>query len=165
MAGIIKVFNVHQHGLRREDVNKRDAMNWASCQRTVFPRVRNCLWNLIQGNEGVVANELALGLWVYLDVIYFYMEIFISFRASLEDRIEYAGYVVTLLGIWRNFIVLSNEMSLRENLLSRETFQDVLLSCHFAVMLILDFAENYQYLDCILHRTGTDGCEVFFSEN
>ena len=32
-------------------------------------------------------------------------------------------------------------------------------------MLITDFAKNYPYLKCPLKRTGTDGCEVFFSGN
>ena len=162
---VLTVFDAHTHGLREEDVNKRDVQNWASCQRTAFPRVRQCLLDLIDGNNVPQANNLALGLWAFLDIVYHYMEIFVSLKASLTDRIEYASYVVNFLGIWRNHIILSQDYTLRENFLSRETFQDVLISCHFAVMLILDFADNYPYLDCCLERTGSDGCEVFFSMN
>ena len=161
---ILETFTVHRHGLRNEDVNKKDVMNWASCQRTAFPKVRDCLLDLYHGNN-VPANNLVLGLWVFLDIIYHYMEIFVSLRASLEERIANAGYVVHFLGIWRNYIIMSEDLCLLVNFISRETFQDVLLSCHFAVMLIIDFAENYPYLECPLQRTGTDGCEVFFSEN
>ena len=159
---VLTVFDAHTHGLREEDVNKRDVQNWASCQRTAFPRVRQCLLDLIDGNNVPQANNLALGLWAFLDIVYHYMEIFVSLKASLTDRIEYASYVVNFLGIWRNHIILSQDYTLRENFLSRETFQDVLISCHFAVMLILDFADNYPYLDCCLERTGSDRCEVFF---
>lgn len=49
--------------------------------------------------------------------------------------------------------------------MSRETFQDLLLSCHFVVILIADFSLHFPYLECPLNRTGEDGCEVFFSLN
>ena len=31
--------------------------------------------------------------------------------------------------------------------------------------MVIDFGENYSYLECCLDRTGSDGCEVFFSSN
>ena len=105
------------------------------------------------------------GPWTYLDVVCHYLEIFVSLRASLIQRIEYCSYVVHFLGIWRSYIILSKDLTLKESFLSRKTFQDILTSCHFAVFMILDFGENYSYLDCCLDRTGSDGCEVFFSSN
>ena len=60
---------------------------------------------------------------------------------------------------------LHHSLCLRENFLSRETFQDVLLSCHFAVLLIMNFSDDYPHLECCLDRTGSDCCEVFFSLN
>ena len=54
--------------LRQEDVNKRDVQNWASCQRTTFPKIRQCLLNLINGINCPQANNLATGLWAYLNV-------------------------------------------------------------------------------------------------
>jgi len=60
---------------------------------------------------------------------------------------------------------MSNDLPLSKHFLSRETFQDLLLSCHFAVNLIADFALKYPYLECPLDRTGEDGCEAYFSMN
>ena len=37
---VLDVFHPQEHGLRQEDVNKRDVQNWASCQRTTFPKVK-----------------------------------------------------------------------------------------------------------------------------
>ena len=68
LRNVLEVFNPHRHGLRNEDLNKRDVMNWASCQRTAFPKVRDCLLDLFHGNN-VPQNDLVLGLWVYLDMI------------------------------------------------------------------------------------------------
>ena len=39
---VTETFPRHIHGLRNEDVNKKDRMNWAAPQRTVFPCVRVC---------------------------------------------------------------------------------------------------------------------------
>ena len=154
---VLDVFHPHEHGLRLEDVNKRDVQNLASCQRTAFPvftkSYKSCKCS---------TNNLALGLRTYLDVVNQYLEIFVSLRAILIQRIEYCSYVVHF---WRSYIILSKDLTLKENFLSRETFQDILTSCHFAVFMILDIGENYSYLDRCLDRTGSDGCEVFFSSN
>ncbi len=139
-------------------------MNWASCQRTAFPKVRDCLLDLFYGNN-VLQNDLVMGLLVYLDMIYYYMEIFVSLQASLEQRIENAGYLVHFFGIWRNYIILSEDLSIRVNFISRENVQDLILICHFAVIPIMDFAKNYPYLEWPLRCTVTDACEVFFSKN
>ena len=88
------MFHPHEHGLRQEDVNKRDVQNLALCQRSAFLKVRQCLLNLINGANVPQANNLALGLWTYLDVVYHYLEIFVGLRASLIQRIEYCSYVV-----------------------------------------------------------------------
>ena len=93
------------------------------------------------------------------------MEIFVSLTATLSERVSYAALVVTFLGIWRNFIILHPELNLKNNFIIRETFQDVLLYCHFAVILIPIFSEKYPYLECPLHLIGTDCVEVFFSSN
>ena len=162
---VLDVFHPQEHGLRQEDVNKRDVQNWASCQTTTFSKVRQCLLNLINGINCPQANNLTRGLWAYLNVLYHYLEIFLSLRASLTARIEYSSYVVHFLGIWRSYIIMSRDLPLKENFLSRETFQDILLSCHFAALMIIDFGENYSYLECCLDCTGSDGCEVFFRSN
>ena len=158
-------FSPHVHGLRDEDINRRDMQNWTACQRIAFPKVRECLWKMARGLDGVPQNEQALGLWVYLDIIYDYVEMFVSLKASYYQRIINAGYVVTFLGIWRNHVIRSRGLTLSKNFLSRETFQDLLLSCHFVVILIADFSLHFPYLECPLDRTGEDGCEVFFSLN
>eukprot|EP00112_Aurelia_sp_Birch-Aquarium-sp1_P024579 Seg783.10 transcript_id=Seg783.10/GoldUCD/mRNA.D3Y31 product="hypothetical protein" protein_id=Seg783.10/GoldUCD/D3Y31 len=86
-------------------------------------------------------------------------------EAGLKERVSYAALVVTFLGIWRNYVILHPNLNLKEHFITRETFQDILLSCHFAVMLISIFGEKYSYLECPLHLTGTDAVEVYFSQN
>ena len=131
---VLDVFHPHEHGLRQEDVNKRDVQNWASCQRNAFPKVIQCLLNLINGANVPQANNLALRLWTYLDVVYHYLEIFVGLRASLIQRIEYCSYVVHFFGIWRSYIILSNDITLKENFFEQGDFSrhlNKLLFCCF----------------------------------
>ena len=93
------------------------------------------------------------------------MEIFINLSASLAERVSDGALVVTFLGIWRNYVVLHPQMNLSTNFITRETYQDLLLSCHFSVILISTFGELYPYLECPLHLTGSECCEVYFSSN
>ena len=49
--------------------------------------------------------------------------------------------------------------------MSRETYQDIILSCHHVVMIIMasrDFASNHP---ACLQKLGTDCCEEYFSSN
>eukprot|EP00794_Sanderia_malayensis_P000975 gene975-290_t len=67
--------------------------------------------------------------------------------------------------IWRNYVVKSADLTLKENFVTRETFLDVLLSAHSAVSVIAWFAENHSDVPCFLHLLGTDAVEVYFSQN
>ncbi len=164
IRSVFKNFSRHEHGLRDEDVNKKDRQNWASAQRTAFPKVRVCLQQLAEG-ANTQRDPSVQGTIAYLELVYCYMEIFVSLEASLYDRIKYAGKVVSFLGIWRNFVSRSAELNLKENFLTRETFLDVMLSAHTAVMVIAWFSEKYPGMPCHLHLLGTDAVEVFFSLN
>lgn len=75
LLNLMVLFSPHVHGLRDEDVNRTDMQNWAACQRILFPKVRECLWKMAHGVDGIPQNDQALGLWVYLDVLYDYLEI------------------------------------------------------------------------------------------
>ena len=50
------------------------------------------------------------------------------------------------------------------NFISREAYQDVKISFHFAVLLMRLFRDHYSNLPCVLHLTGSDVCENFFSK-
>ena len=38
------------------------------------------------------------------------------------------------------------------------------MSCHFVVLLICHFRDRYLHLRVLLHLTGSDACEIFFSK-
>ena len=102
-----------------------------------------------------------LGSSVYLRLVWYHVEIFFSPIANLRTRIKYGALVSHFLGIWRNFIVLTPGLNLKSHFITRECYQDLLLSTHFAVMLICYYRDNFPHLECPLHLTGSEPCEVY----
>lgn len=60
---------------------------------------------------------------------------------------------------------MTEGLALKDRFLTRECFQDVLLSCHFVVILISFFRDEHPDLECPLDLTGLNCCERYFSEN
>ena len=101
-----------------------------------FLSLQRCLLDIANGNNGAKKDVSVLAPWAFICVVWNYIEIFFSLHASLRDRVKYAPFVTIFFSIWRNWI-LTDGLSLKEHFLTRECFQDVLLSCHFAVIDIL----------------------------
>jgi len=152
------------HGLRADDLNRNDRQKWEVVQRLKFKYVQKCLLDISSGN-GVHKDLSVYGTWAFLYVAWHYTEIFFSLHASLRERVKYASFIAIFYSIWRNWIIVTDGYCLKNNFLTRECFQDVLLSCHFAVILISYFRDEHPNLECPLHLTGTDCCERYFSEN
>lgn len=160
-----RLFPFQQHGLTQEDVIRSDRQNWRSAQRVSFRQVQECLANVKEGDVNRQAEESVTGTLIFLKVVWFYVEIFISKVATLSDRIQYAGIVTHFLAIWRNYVHRTDGLSLHQNFLSRETYTDILLSTHFAVSLICYMRDCFPEVNCHLELTGTDLVENYWSKN
>ncbi|KAL9954635.1 hypothetical protein ACROYT_G042199 [Oculina patagonica] len=109
---------------------------------------------------------MLLGTRVYLLVVWYYVEIFCSSMASLRERIKYAAIVTHFLAIWHNNYVHRHlRLTIRTNFITRETYTDVLLSCHCAVLLICYMRDNFPNQECRLDLTGADMLEDVWSKN
>ena len=163
---VSEVFPFADHGLGRSDIERRDRQNWRSAQKLTFPKVQSCLEALINVTvQGRPPDITLLGTKTYLLIIWYYVEIFCSCVASLATRIKYAAIVTHYLAIWRNWIYRHRNLQVAVNFISRETYTDVILSCHFAVMLIVFMRDYFPQEDCQLEKTGSDVLEDFWSKN
>ena len=162
---VMTTFPPSIHGLRADDVSRKDRQKWEVVQRLKFLSVHKCLLDIVDGNNGATKDISVYGTWAFLYVAWHYTELFFSLHASLRERVKYAAFVVIFFSLWRNWVILTDGLTLKENFLTSECFQDVLLSCHFAVILISYFRDEYPDLECPLDLTGTDCCERYFSEN
>ena len=77
-------------------------------------------------------------------------------------RIKYSSFIGHFLGIWRIFIHIHPDMTLSNNYLLRETYTDLLISCHFCVILVCFYRNNFANEKCCLETVGSDRCEEFF---
>ena len=118
---------------------------------------------MVQGTEGCPPYAGVTGTLVYIQVIWHYVEIFISGKASLMERVTYAGLVTHFLAIWRNHIIVTRNLTLAANFLSRETYTNVLLSTYAAVSLITYMRDQYPAARCHLDLTGADVVEMYWS--
>ena len=50
---VTELFEVHQHGLTKNDIMRKDRQNWASAQRLTFLRVQNCLEQIVEGIDEI----------------------------------------------------------------------------------------------------------------
>ena len=162
---VMNIFQPAVHNMRADDIARKDRQKWEVVQRLKFLSVQKCLLDICNGRNGAEKDVSVLGTWAFLYVAWHYTEIFFSLHASLRDRVKYAAFVVTFYSLWRNWIIVTDGLVLKERFLTRECFQDVLLSCHFAVILISFFRDEHSDIECPLDLTGTDCCERYFSEN
>lgn len=98
--------------------------------------MQKCLSEIITGDIDNPPDNSVFGTLIYVKLVWRYVEIFFSPIAPLNDRIKYAGNVVHFLVIWRNFIFIRQKLSLKLHFITKESYQDALISCHFAVILI-----------------------------
>ena len=162
---VAKEFDVRRHHLTKDHLERRDRQNWKVAQELAFTRVQDCLSEILHGSDFKPPNPTVLGTRTYLEVVWHYVEVFVSPSASLTTRITYAGFVCHFLGIWRNFVLSHPSLTVATNFISREAYQDCLISLHFAVLLICYMRDCFPGVDCMLHLTGSDCCENFFSIN
>jgi hypothetical protein len=162
-------FTAEEHGLKMEDVERRDRQNWASAQRLCQAKVQICLEKMRAADYP--HPERTLGTQFYLEICASYIDIFCSPRLDLRSRIVLCGKVSFFFRIWRLWLqngdhgVLGNSQRLVEakNFVSLQCFIDIQLSCHFVVLLICHFRDRFPELPVPLHLTGSDSCEIFFS--
>ena len=69
------------------------------------------------------------------------------------------------LTIWRNYILHHPEQDLKTHFITREAYQDALLSVHSAVIMICFMRDNFPDEECHLELMGSDCREEFFSIN
>ena len=112
---------------------------------------RECLRRLMEGEvQEHPPNPALLGTQSYLLIVWYYVKLCCSIIASLTCRIKYAALVCHFLGIWHNYIHRHERLTVRKNFITMETYKDILISCHFAVILICYMRDNFPDQDCRL---------------
>ena len=124
---------------------------------------RRELERCISGEVGGRPDDALTGTLAHLELISAYVVLFIGTKATLEERVTLAAFIVHLLRLARLHVVSTAGLTLAQNFFSRQTYQQVILSCHSAVLLVRAVRDiNPQLLVC-LATSGSDCCETLFS--
>ena len=163
---VAESFDRLAHNLSESHLQRKDRQNWKVAQEICSLKVQECLKNLIKGrNVNRASDQSLVGTLVYLEIVWHFVEIFISPIATLYQRIKNAAFVCAFLDIWKSFIEKTPELKISKNFITRECFYDTLLSCHAAVIMICYMRENFKDQECLLEQMGSDCCENFCSCN
>jgi hypothetical protein len=104
------------------------------------------------------------GTFAHLELVSAYIVLFFGEKATLEQRVELAGFIVHFLRLARLHVVDTPGLTLKLNFFSRQTYQHVVLSCHSAVLLIRLQRDVNARLPVALFKSGSDCCETAFSQ-
>jgi hypothetical protein len=159
---VYNTFKVDDHKLKIEDIERMDRQNWGSAQRIASRHVQRCLKEMRSTTSG--RAERTLGTEIYLMIVADYIDIFMSHSLTLWERVRNASRVQHFFLLWLCWVRKQSHVNANINFISREAYQDVKISCHFAVLLMRLFRDHYSNLPCVLHLTGSDVCENFFSK-
>jgi predicted SprT family Zn-dependent metalloprotease len=152
---LIDGVHTHHHGLKKSDGDRKgyNAMDFPSVVRLTSPRVL----------ETLERDPSAKGTVEFLKLLRRYLEMFLSKKKSIESHIKSAGYIVTYLRLWRQWLKHKPGLTLKEHFITREAFQDLLISCHFVVLLVMCHRDFSPSIPVDLSRTGTDCVEDLWS--
>ena len=165
LVAVRSQFHPNVHGLLLNDLNREgyQAMDVPSAVRLVSPAMMRCLYELVNGNVGVPAHPQLMGMYRFLRLVRRYLRIFMSPQVSQAQKVVDAAYVTTYLRRWRLWCKNTPEQTTNENFVTEEAMLDAVLSCHYAVLLMKLYREEYPGVELDLSRTGTDCCESYFS--
>lgn len=164
----------HEHGAKLTDLNRKGyrAMDFPSAARLISPKFLNCLDQKIASEK----QKQYIGIRSYLEMVHRYAEIFMSETCSLVNRIKNAAYVTIYLlilqGYAKYYVGYKNsnkplswyeDKSILYSYISKEAKLDTIMSCHFAVLIIVLFRDHWPTLSIPFKRLGSDCCEDLFS--
>jgi hypothetical protein len=88
---VFEKFQFEDHGLKLEDVHRKDRHNWAATQRLCQSKVRACLARM--RSVDYPRRERTIGPEYYLEICANYIDIFLSPILDLRSRIVLCGKV------------------------------------------------------------------------
>ena len=155
----VAVVGKDELGLKANDTDRTGyrSQDWPSACRMLSQK-------LLAGLRGMLRrNPVLKGTVRFLEMTREYVSIFQSKTMRYEERIKRAATTVTYLRLWRNWVSNTNGKDPKVHFITWEACEDVISSCHFCVLIIKVFAEQFSSMPVPWDRLGSDVCETFFS--
>ena len=167
MQHVVQLLNAvprQQHGINKTDTDRQGskAMDWPSCQR-LFTLHALATMKTQRDLPGQAGQSFLAGDIRFLSLTRDYISMFMDQRMPHRTRVKIAARVATYLRLWHVWVLHTPGITKETDFITREAFQDVVLSCHFVVLLIKIFRDFHPNVGIPFDLTGTDVCEDYFS--
>ena len=160
-------FEPMEHGLKGGDDSRKGfrAMDWRSLIRLVRTKFLTVLERLVDGEQGARAPDpAAAGMLQFLKLIRRYVSIFASRKESIRERVVSASYVLTYLRLWRQWTKQQPDLVLKHHFITREAFQDTVLSCHAFLLMCQAHRDIAPGHPATPDRMGSNCVEICWSD-
>ena len=161
----------YKHLLKAEDLNVRDKMNYASCERLCHPRVQTLLNEYVpsmRANYCTVSLIRKLifflldseGTQFYLKLMSYITSSYMDKEIKPLERVYRMWFSVFGMRLWRRWILRDEEYTLAENFLSLNCYLSAEINAHCIVLLILACVERPERFQP--WHVGSQPCEGEF---
>lgn len=144
-----------RHQLTKHDLNPNDKQNFSSVSRMCDQKVIGLLGEHIDNSQGTA---------VFLQMIRFVLDSFLDIHLMPLQRIEKIWYAVFLLRIWRQRILDSDRLTLKNNFLTNNCFSCIELNAHGLAKILLRLKEMNRPELFLPHLICSQPCESLFRQ-
>ena len=157
-ARVRMLFSIDQHGTYLRDSTRSDRQNWDTVLRLCRNKNLACLESM--NDSGA---ETCKGTLAYFKMMRRYIHMFYSRKLTLMDRVRDAAYLIHFLSRWRMWVLKSRKLRVSVHCMTTEAYQDLQLSCHTVILVIMFFRDYRRWTPVSFQDFGSDCCEMFFS--
>lgn len=150
---LLNHFPRDQHCLTKSTLDPVDRQNYSSVLRMCSDKVIRLLKTKVPNSQGTIK---------FLTIMRNIIEAFSDNNFSPMDRIYKIWYSLFMLRIWRRFVMLKKNLTLKENFLTHYTYSCIELNAHNLVLIIM-FLSSHNMSELFLpFLYSSQPCEEFF---
>ena len=156
LRDIIQNHSKSLHFLTESDLSLDDKMNFEAVEKICKENVRELL--------GQSPDKNNLGTIMYLKIISYVLEAFLSKNLSVNQRIHNMWYSVFFLRIWRQWLKKENGLSCTKHFISANAYLCIEINAHALINLVRHYRSNntFQELDFSPWLFSSQPCEQIF---
>ena len=140
------------HGIRDRDINHKDKQNF------------DAVLNIVKAASILDKIPDSLGTKCYLEVIQCVVDSYLDKSLSPLERINKIWYAAFFLRLWRQWLLLNRNYTLKNNFITGNAFKCVELNAHAMIVQLITLRDHFRndYACFIPWLLGSQTCERTF---
>lgn len=152
---MITVFSKDKHNLSPAVLDPIDKQNYESAMRMCDEKVTNLLYRYQNGSEGTAK---------FLEIMKFINDAFMDQNLTPLERVYKMWYSLFIIRMWRQFVVSSKNLTLKNNFLTINCYTCIELNAHSLIVSMVQLKKNnlsHLFLPTLLN---SQPCESLFRQ-